>query len=606
MVCHPLALVSILLIQPSTTMTAIAFVPSQVPGVRQPIVKRRDTTATTKLRSIPDGDDGDSSEAGDTVVWTPSQSQPINGTSQTAEASDADGGRVIYPPSKQKVVSKKKRLSAPRTGNMPDVHWRAIPLSHLRSHPNFRPLPPPSMIRRLPTREHVRYFRQDSWQWDYLHRGRCTTSQTAAALGFLEDKAASYLDIPKSLRRGGAGAWERLRETSGEEENESLETLERTLCEERQRSSAFGEDDGDDGDDEDIRMWRPGAREMEKTWMPAHRLRNSPFRKSPFPFAAKYLPNLTHEELCRRKSHLEQTQHAPSPMSVRMQWGNSQEATSILTALNHFCSVDDATTIREVGMCGASFDDEVLANSTLNGVKIGASPDALICHGNGIVEVLEVKNHCPFVWNRVPQSAQQQRNVARRKKSVRSGKKKGDRRRKKGPADGGEYDEQEEDYTEDYTPKHYLIRDFTLESRVPAAYIPQLMMEMLCVGDECKSAVMVRQTATKGAILLRLQRDEEWIDDMKYYLGKFQSEYVTTGRVPDDNFFWNDDADSRYRRFLRRTKELSDGVEVVAFIDHGQIQRMVLERSFGGDATMSHHIPLFLDRIDSNGGEIEM
>jgi hypothetical protein len=66
------------------------------------------------------------------------------------------------------------------------VHWRAITMSHLRCHPNFRPLPPPSMISELPSREHVRFFRQDSWQWDYLHAGRCTTSQCSSALGFLE------------------------------------------------------------------------------------------------------------------------------------------------------------------------------------------------------------------------------------------------------------------------------------------------------------------------------------------------------------------------------------------------------------------------------------
>jgi hypothetical protein len=40
------------------------------------------------------------------------------------------------------------------------------------------------MIGRLPTREHVRYFCQDSWQWDYLHAGCCTTSQCPSTLGF--------------------------------------------------------------------------------------------------------------------------------------------------------------------------------------------------------------------------------------------------------------------------------------------------------------------------------------------------------------------------------------------------------------------------------------
>jgi hypothetical protein len=152
-----------------------------------------------------------------------------------------------------------------------------------------------------------------------------------------------------------------------------------------------------------------------------------------------------------------------------------------------------------------------------------------------------------------------------------------------------------------------LIRDFELEAKVPAVYIPQLMMEMLCVGDSidldkptstkskqstpiCTSAVMVRQTATKGAILLRLNRDEDWISEMKYWLGQFKKAFVNTNEIPTDNFFWDDDENSRYRKFLQRTKELSESVEQVATVDHGRIQRMVKERG-GGD------IPLFLDCI---------
>ena len=98
-------------------------------------------------------------------------------------------------------------------------------MDHLRSHPNFQPLPPPSMINKLPTKEHVRYFRQDSWQWDWLHTGRCTTSQTAAALGFLEPKAAQFLGIPRSLRRGGVGAWHRLQQKVPDESLEEIEQI---------------------------------------------------------------------------------------------------------------------------------------------------------------------------------------------------------------------------------------------------------------------------------------------------------------------------------------------------------------------------------------------
>jgi hypothetical protein len=292
-----------------------------------------------------------------------------------------------------------------------------------------------------------------------------------------------------------------------------------------------------------------------------------------------------------------------------MQWGNAQEATSILTALNHFVALDGNTVVAEVGMCGAGFDDDDddddddgRADPLLGGVRIGASPDAIVRHGNGTVEVLEVKNHCPFVWNRNSPS------------STTTGGRGGGRRRPARENDDGPRGGDGDDRHHRPPPKHFLVRDFELERRIPPVYLPQLMMEMLCVGNSvdlddetpgspspiCASAVMVRQTATRGAILLRLRRDEGWINEMKYWLGQFQIRYVKTGKIPDDNFFWNDDPGSRYRKFLSRTKELSEKVEFVAYIDHGRIQRMLMERGAGGGGG---EIPLFLDRIDDDEEE---
>ena len=47
------------------------------------------------------------------------------------------------------------------------------------------------------------------------------------------------------------------------------------------------------------------------------------------------------------------------------------------------------------------------------------------------------------------------------------------------------------------------------------------------------------------------------------------------------------------RKFLKRTKELSESVEQVAFVEHGRIQRMVLDKGLGRG-----EVPLFLDRVD--------
>ena len=447
-------------------------------------------------------------------------------------------------------------------------------MSDLRSHPNFIPLPPASCIRHLPTKEHARYFRQESWQWDYLHQGRCTTSQAAAALGFLEPQAAAFLGIPKTLQRGGGGAaWQRLnQDTSNIDE---LKEMERILCE------------GQSLNGMNIDNWKPGVKESEKTWIASANLRNK------YPFVAKYLPSISDEELKSKKAETQQRmKHTSSSLSTRMHWGNAQEATSILTALNYFCGIDKRTTIHEVGMCGAGFDDD--HDSVLNGLKIGASPDAIICHGNGTVEILEVKNHCPFAWNKTPIHGR--RNKQRNKKRACNQKKNQHNHSAKNA-------------------KIFSIRDFDLECKVPAIYIPQLMMEMLCVGDSvdldkkqqdksrskmpiCKSAIMIRQTATRGAIVLRLHRNEEWLSEMKYFLGEFQKRFVDAGVIPPDDFFFTGEDSERYKIFLQMTKDLSESVDQVAYIDHGRIQRMVMNKCASYETP-----PLFLDYVEETRGE---
>jgi hypothetical protein len=243
-----------------------------------------------------------------------------------------------------------------------------------------------------------------------------------------------------------------------------------------------------------------------------------------------------------------------------------------------------------------------------------------------------VKNHCPFVWNKIsPQYASSSssyggRGSNRNNKQKKTKNKKllnGHRRRHANSrklnddiaddyGDDGDQQPSEQktknESTNNRLPKHFLLRDFHLERKIPPVYIPQLMLEILCIGDAidldendheqqqqsepiCKSAIMVRQTATKGAIILRLNRDEEWITEMKYWLGKFKSDYVDTGLIPEDDFFWNSGGE-RYQKFLERTKELSEDVEFVALIEHGKIQRVVFENGLKGE------IPLFLDNVE--------
>jgi hypothetical protein len=201
-------------------------------------------------------------------------------------------------------------------------------------------------------------------------------------------------------------------------------------------------------------------------------------------------------------------------------------------------------------MCGAGL--EMNSTMTNHGLLLGASPDGVIEYPNKTLEALEVKNHCPFVSANFGNKPNSTKNPSR---------------------------------------KQYRIREMPLQPTVPPAYVSQLMIEMLSLGPSCQSAVMVRQTATNGAVILRLHRDDAWIDEMIYWLQRFQTDYVIPDQAPPVNFFWQseDQNDSeRYKKFVLRTKELGESVQLVDYIKNGDIQRVV-------SATRHQPIPLFLD-----------
>lgn len=175
----------------TSSSSAAAFtylIPAQIPGAKHVTATNNHHRAAVTLSN--ENDEEQQAEAGDEVIYRPTISDD-----DAASLKSRSSNRSSSPNN-----NRRRYTTRQRTGDLPDVHWRSIPMSHLRCHPNFQPLPPPSQLSALPTKEHVRYFRQESWQWDYLHRGRCTTSQTAAALGFLESKAAvSYYYLWEEL-----------------------------------------------------------------------------------------------------------------------------------------------------------------------------------------------------------------------------------------------------------------------------------------------------------------------------------------------------------------------------------------------------------------------
>lgn len=493
------------------------------------------------------------------VIRSNSKSNNNNNNQAKVKAKVKNGNSTVTSPSTSNSYIRRKS----RTGNVPDIFWRSIPLKHVRHHPSFIPLPPPASIRHLHSVEDVRNFRQESWQWDALHDGRCTTSQAVAALGFLEPQAAEYLGIPKGLRRGGTGAYFRLMKIP---KMQSLEEMNSILCVGNNngndgKNDNFGNDDDNKVDDGDCNN------NNDIYWK----------KSSPnFPFAAKYTVKIKDDELLQRRNQMLQWIEA-SPekirFSIRMMWGNVQESTSLLTALNYFWKLDNRIIMKEVGMCGASLNLNTKLTGT-SGLIVGATPDAILVYPDGKIEAVEVKNHCPFLPNYYSNKKKNGGIDSKKKETATSRKNRFNNRHHLFRLSG-----------QKLLPNNtYHKGEGVVGPTVMPQYIPQLMMEMLCVGEECKSAIMVRQSAMDGALILRIHRDDNWINEMIYWLNRFMLDYVQQGVPPPSNFFLLEEGSNqtekstqdrlRFKKFLNFTKKIEqENVELLTHVPNRGVQR---------------------------------
>lgn len=445
------------------------------------------------------------------VAETSNKTTTADGVPTNLHLKDSRRSRRRKRPLKKKTTKQDKGRvydQYPTTGNLPDPWYRAIPMEHLRRHPRFVSLA--ATVNELNSLDDVSLFRQESWQWDALHVGRCTTSQAAAALGFLDPSPAQVLNIPNSWRKGARGAYQRL---SQKPVLRSLEDMRQVLL--QSSGNAMNVVD----DDDDLSLWEETGDSAPDEISTAN-----------VTFAADYLYEPSQEEFKERKKYIKERSGGDYlPNGIRLIWGNTQEATSVLTALNYFAQNDPNFVMKEVGMCGGGL--ALNQTNMESSLLVGATPDAVLCHGDGRLEALEVKNHCPFFSNR-------------------------NRKRRAGKL------------------KAFSIGDRPLgEVGVMSQYVPQLQLEMYCLGPDCQSAVMVRQTATQGAVLLRMMRDDEWINEMLHFLHRFMKEHVESQKPPRLDFFWNGTEAPRYRRFVHRTIQVRDRVKVIATLPNEAIQR---------------------------------
>lgn len=227
-----------------------------------------------------------------------------------------------------------------------------------------------------------------------------------------------------------------------------------------------------------------------------------------------------------------------SPGHARMIWGNTQEPTSMLAAVNYFHSSAGAV-VHEVGVCPleavtSSYSGTATARLLAEGPMplIGASPDSYLVYPDGSIEAIEVKNHAPFraggtTW-------------------------KSSRRAAFAFSDPGPYNE------------------------VAAWHVPQVQLEMLCLGAHCRATNFLSCSATQGINIVRVKRDDKYIARMLQYARIFHESFTLPGQAPPANFA--EELYPHYQDFLQDTLRISQTAEVIARIAPSDVQRSPYNR----------------------------
>ena len=518
--------------------------------------------AHSRVMSLPSSDDDSSS--GDEVINYLAKAQ----------------SRKVQPPQAPvKSVRGRKHMLA-------NVRWRAISDAELRSHPLYEALP--EEVSEVRSASDLSRFRQGSWQWTALHQGRLTTSKAAACLGFYEPRAATKLGVYKSLVSHGRvlSAW--------------AELLHPALSPDRWSDLTQPPASASPSP--------PTGGGLSSVWTP----QPSP-DASPFAFAhtapryrrtaAPGVSSGSVRGLCS------------SAREARLAWGSAQEPTALLACINFLHSnqqqQQQRALMREVGLLPLeahlpptlhSADGSCLGPPSAQDVyalaarllregmlpPMGASPDGLAFMaspagaeteagaGAGAEEgqwvVVEAKCQAPFC-----------------------------------DAQGGGVE---------LHPRSKRLLDTTstepgaagAEAPKPpgAWHVPQLQLEMLCAGADVKAALLVTLSALDGAVVWRVERDDEYIVEMLTWLSRFYTAYVTpnlaaplppphvpapaskaskprgasakakpkpkVGRpaTPPANFFWETE---EYKAFVSKTLALAAAATVVQRIPQNSIQR---------------------------------
>ncbi len=398
------------------------------------------------------------------------------------------------PPPSSSSSSSRERVKL--TGSSANVHWRAIPWTHLRTHPLYHSLPLTETVYSLSPSDYCLY-RQDSWQWNALHQGRLTTSKVASILGFYESLSSTALSLPKSLsgHDRAVTAWREL-----------------TMKPPRDWTHLNADYKGERVDGE-------GEGESESVWIDE--------REGESRFAYAYRPTDREIDCVRGGTN---TVRIDNAIHARLAWGSAQEATALLGLLNVLYNQERVEEkkdqskgdqrgrryrLRESGMqvleavtLEIERDGEREGESDMERERrllyreieckvtqlgtlplIGASPDGLVdtvlegeTEGESVLierEVVEVKCFSPFISNNTLSPSRN-----KKRETLRVSR-----------------------YRPSNTTPNTVSGKSDVSMCVPVWHIPQLQLEMFCTGLYCHSALLV-VLYIDGMMVYRVKRND--------------------------------------------------------------------------------------------------
>ena len=199
---------------------------------------------------------------------------------------------------------------------------------------------------------------------------------------------------------------------------------------------------------------------------------------------------------------------------ARMVWGSTQEGTSIVAAINYFAA--RGAHVGELGMCPAEVHNAHAPCAPL----LGASPDGAVFLPDETIAALEIKNHSPFA--------------------------------QRGTSQG------------------FTIADPGPHTSVAPWHIPQLMLEMYCIGPACTAAYFMSCSATRGIAVLHVPRDDAYIAAMLHFTTIFHDRFVRPRAEPPEDFFGYE---PEYHEFLDYTRSVAEAAQLEALIPDTQVQR---------------------------------